>query len=271
MTLPACAGLVLVAICIAANSMVAAQNSGASPNGEHAAASVRSYNTRAGKVTIVAPHKAATLLPVVDQKDIQPNHQKIADETLRALPSFCRDNLKNFYVNYDKRATNRGLGGATTIIIIGTVPDAEFRALLIHECGHVTDIGGLRGTIESGKSVFLDGTTPIYNDDPSLLFYQISWANNTKRHATSKNTDFPSGYGASDPFEDFAESFAFFALQQTEFQRLAKTNPVLKAKYDFLATYVFANNTPAAIGTFVRGKQVPWDVTKLPYVWHAKK
>lgn len=252
--------------------MVAAVDAGASPNEQHAAATIRrSYSATSGKVTVVAPQKTVALLPVVNQKDIEARHQKLADETLRALPSFCREKLKNFYVNYDKKAANRGLGGESTIIIIGTVPDAEFRALLIHECGHVTDIGGLKGTIESNASAFVDGSTPVYNNDPSVSFYQISWADTHTRKSSSKSTDFVSGYAMTDPFEDFAETFAFYALQQKEFQRLAKTNTLLKAKYDYMAAYVFANNASTAIGTFVRGKSVPWDVTKLPYVWHAKK
>lgn len=222
--------------------------------------------------TVVRPHhKAAPLLPAVAQKDIRANHQKLADETLRALPAGCRNNLKNFYVNYDKNAANRGLGGASTIIIIGTVPDAEFRALLVHECAHVIDIGALKGAKDSGFSAFMDGKNPVYQNDPSVAFYQISWLAENMQQPGTKSTDFVSGYAASDPFEDFAESFAFYALQPKEFARLAQTNTVLKAKYEFMRDLVFSATEQFAQGKFVRSKAVPWDVTKLPYVWHAKK
>lgn len=220
--------------------------------------------------TIVAKGSTA-LLPVVVQEDIKARHQILADGTLRALPSFCRDHLENFYVNYDKKAANRGLGGESTIIVIGTVPDSEFRALVIHECGHVTDLGGLRGTPNASASIFHDGSTPIYQNDPSVAFYQISWLTTEILQPNSKDTDFVSGYAASDPFEDFAESFAFYALQKKEFARLAQKNPVLKAKFDFMENVVFEGKTEIAQGKFVKGKRVPWDVTKLPYVWHAKK
>jgi len=223
------------------------------------------------KVAVTPKSAAAALLPVVDQKDIQLHHRELADKVLRALPSFCRANLKNFYVNYDKNASNRGLGGASTIIIVGTVPENEFRALLVHECGHVTDLGGLRGSPVSPQSSFYDGNTPIYQNDPSLAFYQISWLTPIIYQPNMREVDFVSGYATSNPFEDFAETFTFYALQKTEFQRLARTNPVLKAKYDFMERVVFSGTPDVALGTFTRGARVPWDTTMLPYLWIAKR
>ncbi len=222
------------------------------------------------KNTIVTLHAASTLLPVVDQDDIQPKHRILADRVLRALPPECRNHLKNFYVTYDKHPKNRGLGGESTIIVTGNVPDSEFMALVIHECGHVTDLGGLRGSDTTQHTTFHDGSTPIYGDDPSIAFYEISWASADTMQPHARDTDFVSGYAKSDPFEDFAESFAFYALQKKEFQRLSLKNPVLKAKYDFMNLIVFSGDTLAS-SSFKRGNRVPWDVTKLPYVWHAKK
>ncbi|MEQ1849282.1 MAG: hypothetical protein ABL890_01690 [Candidatus Peribacteraceae bacterium] len=225
-------------------------------------------------VPTVQPKVVATndsdLLPVVRQKDIKPEHQKLADKVLRALPSGCRDNLKNFYVNYELNPKNRGLGGASTIIVTGNVPDAEFAALITHECGHVIDLGALRGTKESGMSAFVDGSTPMYNNDPSVQYYSISWTNAHTKKTSVKEADFVSGYGASDIFECFAEAFAFFALQNKEFQRLAKTNPALKAKYEFMRDVVFKNTPPLSEGSYVRELRTPWDVTLLPYQLHAK-
>jgi hypothetical protein len=212
----------------------------------------------------------SSLLPVVQQKDILPKHQKLADAVLRALPAQCRDNLKNFYVNYEPNPRNRGLGGASTIIITGNVPDKEFIALLVHECGHVVDLGGLKGSKASGMSAFVDGATPMYNDDPSVRFYSISWTDAHTKKATAKETDFVSGYGTSDVFEDFGETFAFYALQKKEFERLAKTNPALKAKYEFMRDVVFQGTPSLSEGSYVRGARAPWDVTLLPYEWHAK-
>jgi hypothetical protein len=173
-------------------------------------------------------------------------------------------------VLYNDAPENRGLGGANTIIITGNVSDAEFVALLVHECGHVVDLGGLTGSSDSGTSSFFDGTIPMYLSDASVGFYSISWTTARTKKKGMRDADFVSGYAAtSDVFEDFSETFAFYALQNKEFARLAKTNAVLRAKYLFMRDHVFNDVPPLSLGSFVRGKKVPWDVTKLPYTWYG--
>lgn len=234
------------------------------------AASVsQAYGTN-GRRVIIPKHAATTLLPVVNQKDILPKHRVLADRVLRALPPQCRDHLKSFYVNYEKNPANRGLGGESTMIVIGGVSDNEFMALVTHECGHIADLGGIRGTDITRPTAFADGSTPIYGDDASVAFYSISWLSPRMMQPNMTDADFVSGYAKSDPFEDFAETFAFYALQKQEFQRLSNKNPILKAKYNFMDQFVF-NGADVASSNYKRGKNVPWDVTKLPYVWHAKK
>lgn len=217
-----------------------------------------------------APKKAAPLLPVVVQQDIRPAHQKLADQVLRALPGKCRDSLQSLYVNYDPKNENRGLGGESVIIVSGLVSNREFMALVVHECGHVIDLGGLRGSPVSGRSAFIDGSMPVFRDDPSIAFYQLSWTDSQTKKPDATQKDFVSGYAMSDAFEDFAETFAYYALQQKEFKRLAAKSPVLSAKYAFMEQIVFRGAPVVALGKHVRGKSVPWDVTRLPYVWIAK-
>lgn len=267
------AGGMMFVLLMTAAVMVARRTLVASASEMHAAAAVRFPVAAVTQKPILTPiHKASrNLLPVVDQDDIQPRHRMLADQVLRSLPRQCRDHLKNFYVNYDQHAANRGLGGESTIIVIGTVPDREFQALIIHECGHVTDIGGLQGSMRGGNTSFADGNEPIYGDDASVQFYKISWVNPELRRTESKESDFVSGYASSDPFEDFSETYAYFALQKEAFRKLAAKNSILKAKYDFMEKIVFAGATPIAQGKYIPGKKVPWDVTKLPYVWHAKR
>ena len=238
----------------------------------HAAGSTLSTVSLSVKAKVIPPHKAPkSLLPVVNQDDILPRHRILADQVLRSLPPQCRDNLKNFYVNYDKNASNRGLGGEETIIVIGTVPDREFQALIIHECGHVADLGGLRGSVKGGPTSFFDGNKAIYGNDPSVAFYSISWLTPVINQPGTKESDFVSGYASVDPFEDFSETYAYYALQKEAFKKIAAKNPVLKAKYDFMEDVVFAGSSPVVKGQYVPGKKVPWDVTKLPFVWHAKR
>lgn len=267
---------VVIGVMMAGTSVAPAPTVASTKTEEHDAARRARFTRTAQAVAlpaqiVVKPQKSSALLPVVDKEDIEPRHRMLADEVLRALPAQCREHVKNFYVNYDPNASNRGLGGADTIIIIGTVPDDEFRALLIHECGHVTDIGALRGTSESGLSGFFDGNTPIYQNDASVAFYQISWIRAGVYQPNSKDSDFVSGYSESDPFEDFAETYAFYALQQKEFAKLATSNRVLKAKYDFMERYIFVDTPSIASGTFTRGSRIPWDITKLPFVWMAQR
>ncbi len=235
------------------------------------AASVSSRYGRGGRTAVIPKHAAALLLPVVNQKDILPKHRILADRVLRALPSSCRESLRSFYVNYEKNPPNRGLGGESTMIVTGNVPDSEFMALIIHECGHLADLGGLRGHDRKQPTAFYDGTTAIYGDDRSVAFYSISWLSPRMMQPNMDDSDFVSGYAKTDPFEDFAESYAYYALQQEEFSKLAENNAILKAKYDFMEQVVFAEVPALASGKHIRGKRAPWDVTKLPYVWHAKR
>jgi hypothetical protein len=212
---------------------------------------------------IVEPKKRiATLIPVVDQADILPTHRVLADNVLRSIDARCRTTLKNFYVRYD-HPQERGLGGGGTIIITGNVSDDEFRALLIHECGHVIDTGAMNGTEQAGLSSFVDGKDPVYIDDPSVSFYAISWLNATQRKATSSDNDFVSGYAAWNPFEDFAETFAYYVLQRDAFSVRAHTNAALNAKYVWMQAHI--SPTIVAAGQSDASRQ--WDVTKLPYQW----
>lgn len=219
----------------------------------------------ARKTTTEQPKR--TFLAVVDQPDIQERHKIIADEVLRLLPESCSSQLKNFYVRYDK-PERRGLAGKDTIILDGTLPDKEFRAVLIHEAlGHVFDLGCLEGSPLSGNSIFKDGNESIFQDDASLSFYRISWTDSARQHTETKPEDFVSGYAASDPFEDLAESAIYYVLHNGEFTQRAMKNASLATKLKWLQTFLPV--APAATGTMAAAWDgtVPWDTTKLAYTW----
>lgn len=222
----------------------------------------------------VAPSpRVQALLPVVDQEGIELRHKKIADEVLRLMPAKCRDTLKNFYVRYNN-PEQRGLAGKTTLIISGNVPDAEFRALMIHEIGHVFDLNDdqtcLGGTSANGISLFKDGTDIIYKNDPSIDFYSISWQHEKMQRANVNAKDFVTGYAATDAFEDLAESFAYFILQNAAFKERAQSNRAIAAKYNWLNKH-FSSVSTYAIGQDEWQGQVPWDATKLAYKWNPKE
>ncbi len=212
------------------------------------------------------PHLSApstsTYIAAVDQPTITENHKKLATAVLNALPSACRDNLKTFIVLY-QGATRRGLGGKTTIILDGSVPDSEFVALLTHECGHVIH-SNMLGTYNAGESSYKDGPNTIYLDSPTVAFWNLSWTTDASKKAGIKDIDFVSGYAKSDAFEEFAETFALYVLQRGEFRDRAKTNATIAAKLAWMEQNIPLPENLLGTGTAVWDGNVPWDATKLP-------
>lgn len=212
----------------------------------------------------------APIHPAIDQPDIAIHQRLLADEVIKLLPQNCQDSLRHFYV---KSINGRALGGKSTIIINGdaftkSTPEAdqEFRALFVHEMGHVLDLGCFQGSPYSGNTTYLDGEEMMYADDPSVQFYRISWlaSNNQREGVTSE--DFVSGYASWDMFEDFGESFAYYVLHRSEFAKRAQQNTALAAKYNWFQTYL-PNLPTVAVSNYEWNGVIPWDITKLDYTW----
>lgn len=214
---------------------------------------------------LAAAGEAQPLLPVVNRKEFTANHRILADKTLRTLPSGCRDNLKNFYVRYDN-PKNRGLGGKTTIIITGNVPDSEFIALLTHECAHVIH-SNMTGNPSASPSAFKDGLTPIAKDSPLAAFLGITWENeHVLKEGVDPDVDFVSGYASSDPFEDFAETFAAYMLHPDALAEQAEDSAYVARKLAWMQT-AFPRSEPITDSAYDWDGTAPWDITKQPYVW----
>ena len=218
------------------------------------------------KVAVAPAPQVATLNSVIDKKDIHYNHRLIADQVLRLMPKRCQSVLQNFYVRYDN-PQHRGLGGKSTMILTGNVSDQEFRALFVHEFGHLMDLGCLIGSSAAGRTPFMDNKEQIWKNDPSVKFYELSWTNAKLHRPGITDADFVSGYAAWDPFEDFSESFTYYILHREVFAERAKRSSVLAAKYLW-----FQQNLPnmpmVATSNAKRDSSVPWDITKLAYDWH---
>lgn len=234
---------------------------------------IKSANKRkraylAAPASILQQNTSPALLPAVVQADITPHHQKLADSVLRTLPSGCRDHLQNFYVQYSN-VKSRGLGGKTTIIIAGNVPDEEFVGLLVHECGHVIH-SNMTGTDSSSVSAFSDGNTPFYTDSPSVSFFSINWMKEGILKANATKKDFISGYAQSDVFEDFAETFAMYILHRSAFEERALTNPSIAAKLEWMNTNLPTGGNILGTSRYTWDSVVPWDVTKLAYTLAAR-
>ena len=114
--------------------------------------------------------------------------------------------------------------------------NTEFINLTTHEMGHITDLGYIEGTSFQKDPKYTEFWKAVFSmDDLSLKFYGLSRDNETIRKAVAKKKDFCSGYGMSDPFEDFAECFNLYINHNAFFKWAAKTDTVLKNKYNFIA------------------------------------
>jgi len=182
------------------------------------------------------------------------------------LPSEHISTLRNLVLDNDPNA-HRGLGGKSLIILRGVNMDAgEMAAVLIHEIGHNVDLGFLSNADQSVSSEFKDGRSLVYEGDTSLDFYRISWANEKARAKTAVNFDFVSGYAMTDPFEDFAESYAYYVLHNADFKAKAQTSDALYRKFVFMRDVVFKGREFATGETKPDElNRRPWDVTVLNY------
>lgn len=228
-----------------------------------AAKKKRSVKTAAVIAQAKSASSSPSAYPFLDKDDISVRHKKLAASVFDALPAGCASNLKTFSVIY-KDAKYRGLGGKSTIILDGSVDDAEFAALLVHECGHVIS-GNMVGSANAGESAFRDGKNPFYNDAAAVSFFSVSWENERTLKKGTKDADFVSGYASSDIFEDFAETFAAYVLQRPYLRKRAETNAAIAQKLAWMEANLPLSETAVGTTTFKGTKDVPWDVTKLPY------
>ena len=187
-------------------------------------------------------------------------------EVIDKLPPEHTSTLKNLVLDLDPNA-NRGLGGKSIIILRGiNMGNEERDSVLIHEIGHIVDLGYMTEKNQDNASEFSDGKNPVYESDLSLEFYRLSWENEKIRKKTVGNTDFVSGYAMSDPFEDFAESYAYYVLHNKDFKAKTQTSDILLKKYEFLKNKVF-KGIEFATGIYKPEdlNRRPWDVTVLNY------
>lgn len=230
-----------------------------------AAAQAESSSARS---TGVAPYKRVeALLPIVRDPTISDAHQRIANKVFRAMiPARCLPYLKNFYMTTGMKS--RGYAGEDTIIVDASLNDAELTAILFHETTHFLDLSKcIPGTQESGASAFKDGTTTIYNDDPSVAFYSLGFAAANIQKKGVQNTDFVTGYAKTNCFEDLAETVTYYIVHQDDFRARAKKSMILAKKLEWIETYVFPGGRVIAKQEGPAFTKIPWDATKLAYSW----
>lgn len=118
---------------------------------------------------------------------------------------------------------------------LGDLP-TEYWGVLSHEFGHIVDLGLLQGLSKGKDFSFTEfGKVRFSLDDPSLEYYRYTRESESVRKAEAKKSDFCSGYGMTNPFEDFAECHNLYLNNKELFQLMARESSVMKSKYNYLA------------------------------------
>lgn len=155
------------------------------------------------------------------------------------------------------------------VVNLGTVrSNVEFFDLITHEVWHIVDLGMVRGFDRQKSKIYTEFGQKVFEiDDPSLDYYKISWNSETVRKAGMSREDFCSGYGMTDPFEDFAECHNWYLNHNSIFKKLAKENENLKDKYNFFANlygwfYLFDAEDDLDKIEYNKNWR-PWDTTRM--------
>lgn len=149
------------------------------------------------------------------------------------------------------------------------VYEGEYVQLLWHEFGHILDLYSINGLSSKKDKNFTEFNKSVFPiDDPSIEFYKISWNGEKIRKSNAKTEDFCSGYGMYDPFEDFAECNNLYLNHNAAFKLFVKTSPVLRNKYNFVASIYNWKYFDKWGQSFALAKQKsvnwrPWDTTKF--------
>lgn len=145
---------------------------------------------------------------------------------------------------------------------------SEFLELITHEIWHVVDLWAVEWTSRKKDYSYTEFDRAVFaEDDKSINYYSLSWKSEKVRNADADEEDFCSGYGMSDPFEDFAECFNLYMNHNAMFKYLARKNTVLNKKYNYIATlmdgeYLFTNSRDLNKIRWDLGWR-PWDTTRI--------
>lgn len=144
----------------------------------------------------------------------------------------------------------------------------EFINLSTHEMGHIADLGYIQWSWSKKDVNFTEfGKIVFAINDPSIMFYKNSRSKEKIRKAEAKKKDFCSWYGMTDPFEDFSECFNLYTNHNSFFKKIAKTNTILKNKYNFIASIFngkyMSSNSQDFDQIKIDSTRRPRDTTKL--------
>lgn len=163
--------------------------------------------------------------------------EDVVARTFAVLPEAHVEAVQTLVLSFEEDIRRGQAGGHTMILRCVDVDEAELAAVIVHEMGHIVDTGYLNGSSSGNETSFDDRGHTVYDDDPSVQLYSVSWEDN--RSFTSKASGFVSGYAMSNPYEDFAETYALYVLHGPLFRFYTYHNRDLKEKYAFMHDTVF--------------------------------
>lgn len=141
---------------------------------------------------------------------------------------------------------------------------SEYRGVLTHEFGHVVDLGALQGKSKYKNSDYTEfGKVKFSIDDPSLEYYRYSREAEEIRKNSALKKDFCSGYGMTNPFEDFAECHNLYLNNASLFRQMAKESSVMKNKYNYLANLFANQKLQDNAHPLLYVQRRPWDTTVI--------
>lgn len=190
-------------------------------------------------------------------------------ETNLQLGKPVKTQLKKITINTDS-STRRWFANWDTVTInLWMITSyVEFFELVVHEIWHVTDLGIVRWLSDQKSSTYTEfGRSVLEIDDPSIEFYKLSWQSEKVRNSSAKKEDFCSGYGMTNPFEDFAECHNLYLNHNAVFRYWAQNNETMKQKYNFMANLYWGSYMFDSSKDLDRAKLNwlwrPWDTTKM--------
>lgn len=144
----------------------------------------------------------------------------------------------------------------------------EFLWLISHELWHVVDLWVIKWYSSDKDLNYTEFWNKVFSvDDPSLLYYSLCWDSETVRKSSVTKDDFCSGYGMTDPFEDFAECHNMYLNHNDIFKAWARKNEIMKQKYNFFANlygwkFMFASTSDLTRFNSDNSWR-PWDSTRM--------
>jgi len=128
----------------------------------------------------------------------------------------------------------------------------EFSSVWIHEFWHFIDLYFFKKEILTDKSNY---------------FYKISWDWVKTLKPWLKQLDFVSGYAMTNKYEDFAESFTYFVLHNSDFLKKTANSKILKQKYIFFSKYLFKDKEFLKTDFSINNKILDYyrDITKIDF------